>query len=51
MLDFRDEKRAQTWRLLWERKESPGNSKTKGKKESAGEGSLDSSPGTLLLLD
>lgn len=38
--------------LLRERKESPGNSKVKGKKkESAGEESLDSSPGTLFLLD
>ena len=52
MLDFRDKKEVRTIGLLRERKESLGNSKVKGKKKgSAGEGSLDSSPGTLLLLD
>lgn len=45
-------KEVRTIGLLRERKETPDNSKAKGKKkESAGEGGLDSSPGTLLLLD
>lgn len=39
MLDFRDKKEVRTIGLLQERKESPGNSKAKGKKkESAREG-------------
>jgi hypothetical protein len=45
-------KEVRTIGLLRERKKSPGNSKATGKKkESAGEESLDSSPGTLLFLD
>lgn len=52
MLDSEIKKEVRTIGLLRERKESPDNSKVKGKKkESAGEESLDSSPGTLLLLD
>lgn len=33
MLDFRDKKEVRTIGLLQERKESPGNSKVKGKKK------------------
>ena len=52
MPDFRDKKIPDQWDCSGKEKRARAIQRLRErKKESAGEGSLDSSPGTLLLLD